>query len=79
MTDVRGTRLLRGRIQAEVMVGTADTGGLVTVVVEVNTTDPEIREALDQLHQILRRRAFDRVDSAVKERKRWIKAEKAVG
>ena len=39
--DVRGTRLLRGRVQAEVAVGTADTGGRVTVVVEVGTTDPE--------------------------------------
>lgn len=73
--DVRGTRLLRGRLQAEVLVGTADTGGRVTVVVEVGTTDPEIREALDALHGVLRRRAIDRIDSAIKDRART----KAVG
>ncbi len=68
---VRHTRLLRGRVQAEVGLGSAVGGQWIGVTVELDLTNPEIEKAVDGLHAVIEKQALDKVSEAMADRERW--------
>jgi len=71
MSDVSNVRQLRGRVQADVLIGTADNGGAVRVTVEVGVTDPEMKKAMTRVQNLLRQRALSQLAEAQRNRESW--------
>lgn len=67
---VRNTRLLRGRVQADVGLGHAANGSWIGVTVELDLHDPVIKAAVDQLHAAIEIRALNQVAEALAYRNR---------
>ena len=71
---VRHTRLLRGRVQAEVGLGSAIGGQWIGVTVELDLTNPAVKKAVDALHKVIEQQAMDKVAEAMADRERWAAA-----
>ena len=65
--EVRNVRELRGRIQADVVVGMSSQG---TAVVKVETNSLRVRKALDAVKAVLREEAGELIKAAQDEQER---------
>jgi len=65
LVRVRNVRELKGRIQADVVIGTDDRTVPVTARVEIPVSHPEIEKEVASLKEALRRIALDRVSEAM--------------
>lgn len=69
---VRNTRLLRGRVQADVGLGSAVGGQWIGVRVELDLLNPEVKKAVDKLHKVIEKQAMDKVAEAMADREKWL-------
>lgn len=65
---VRNTRLLRGRVQAEVGLGHQRNGTWIGVTVELDLKDAAIKAAVEELHRVIEERALTSVTEAMFDR-----------